>query len=256
VEEVPVSVIQIERVLNHSQTRGADRAVLFIVAYHAHDDGSGAHPSLDRLAQESGRGRVTVWRSLRRIEALGELRVVSGGEGTGDTNRYTVTIAHAPGRISRCDASCRREGLHGETLLAARRVSERNKKGFTLKPEPSGTNTSPSERDRRPPAAAARRSDSSARSPDSRIPPCLDAFATAHQKALGQPYPVVGGRDGAALRRALRTWEPAVMTATLPAYFADPWTCEHGPTVAKWVGMLPSLLHQTRRRSSSDGFVG
>ena len=38
-----MSVLQIERVMNHSHTRGTDRAVLIAVASHAHDDGSKSH---------------------------------------------------------------------------------------------------------------------------------------------------------------------------------------------------------------------
>jgi hypothetical protein len=49
-----VSTIQIERVLNHSQTRGPDRAILFVIAHHAHDDGTDAYPGLDHIARESG----------------------------------------------------------------------------------------------------------------------------------------------------------------------------------------------------------
>ena len=129
-----MSIMQVERVLNHSQTRGPARTVLLVIAYHAHDDGSGSHPGLDRIAQESGFGRATVARSVPRIEALGEMRVRRGGGGAGDTNAYTVTISHAPGRVARCDTSCR-QGSQGVT----KRVALSHEKGRSVRPEPSGT---------------------------------------------------------------------------------------------------------------------
>jgi hypothetical protein len=80
-------------------------------------------------------------RALLRVEVLGELRVDHhGGRGPRDTNRYSVTIPHPPGRVAPCDASCRREGSHP----VGKRVAARRGKGRTLRPEPSGTVKEPS----------------------------------------------------------------------------------------------------------------
>jgi hypothetical protein len=90
--------------------------------------------------------------------------------------------------------------------------------------------------------------------PDPRVRSLIAGFCQVHQAALGQPYLVMGGRDGAALKRALRMWDEPALTATLQPYFADPWALDHGPTIPKWVSQIPSLLRQAQ--GSSGGFVG
>jgi replicative DNA helicase len=49
----------------------------------------------------------------------------------------------------------------------------------------------------------------------------IGAFVAAHQKYLGTPYVVHGGRDGAALKRLLTQYSLNQVLACLPAYFAD-----------------------------------
>src|SRR5262249_7806040 len=65
--------------------------------------------------------------------------------------------------------------------------------------------------------------------PDPRVRSLIAGFCQVHQAALGQPYLVMGGRDGTALKRALRMWDEPALTATLQRYFADPWALDHGP---------------------------
>jgi hypothetical protein len=81
------------------------------------------------------------------------------------------------------------------------------------------------------------------------------AFVAAHQAALGQPYPVAGGRDGRAFTQALRLWDAPTIVAALPRYFADAWIRDHGPDVPKFCQRIPSLLH-AGTGEPARGFVG
>jgi hypothetical protein len=240
-----MSILQIERVLNHSQTRGSARTVLIAVAFHAHDDGSRSHAGLERLAFESGYHRATVARALARIEALGELHPEHrGGRGPRDTTRYTVTIAHAPGRVAGCDASCRRE----VSQSVAVRVATSRVKGRTVQPEPSGTVNEPSLFDDAPAAprrkAARQVAHKSARkdAPDSRVAVLLGLFCQTHEATLGTKYLCVGARDAVALKRALATYDEATIRTTLAAFFRDRTSrLRYGAKVTQFVDRIGTL---------------
>lgn len=85
----------IHAVVNHSQTKGTDRAILLILAFHA--DGKGeSFCGEKRIAKEAGIHNKTVSRRLPIIERTGELsikrhgRAVKTAGGVQYVNIYTI----------------------------------------------------------------------------------------------------------------------------------------------------------------------
>lgn len=60
-------------VLEHSESRLSDRLVLLALAEYAHDDGSMAFPAVETLARKARVGETTCRKSLRSLEADGEI---------------------------------------------------------------------------------------------------------------------------------------------------------------------------------------
>lgn len=102
-------------VLNHSRAQGTDKVVLLGIANH--DGDGGAWPSITTLARYANVSESAVIRSLRRLEATGELTTHLNGGGTVATrndrrpNRYEITLStgvaptlpRKPPRGSVCD---------------------------------------------------------------------------------------------------------------------------------------------------------
>jgi hypothetical protein len=87
----------IRSVLEHSSTKGAARMVLFALAYHAHPDGTGAWPSVQKLQAETALCRRSVQEALRKLEGLGEIER-AGRHDSGKTI-YTVRIVDEPRKV-------------------------------------------------------------------------------------------------------------------------------------------------------------
>lgn len=68
-----MSIQAVAWVLEHSQAKLADRLVLIAIANHADARGWNAWPSVEKIAEEAGVHEVTVWRSVKALEELGEL---------------------------------------------------------------------------------------------------------------------------------------------------------------------------------------
>jgi biotin operon repressor len=68
-----MSIQAVAWVLEHSQAKLADRLVLIAIANHADARGWNAWPSIEKIAEEAGIHEVTVWRSVKALEELGEL---------------------------------------------------------------------------------------------------------------------------------------------------------------------------------------
>lgn len=107
-----MSVESIAVVLHHSKATGTDRLVLLGVANHEGD--GGAFPSIDTLMKYTLVGRRAVQRSLRALEAMGELRTHPnrGGDvltrgGRQRPNLYEVLV--------RCPPDCDRTTQHRTT---------------------------------------------------------------------------------------------------------------------------------------------
>lgn len=111
-----MSLESLAMVLHHSRARGTDKLILIGIANH--DGDGGAWPSLETLATYGGHvDERTVRRSLRRLEALGEVQTyVQSGGPSGipawkRTNRYEVLLS--------CPATCDRTKNHRNIPLPA-----------------------------------------------------------------------------------------------------------------------------------------
>jgi hypothetical protein len=251
-----------ERVLNHSRTRGTDRGVLMVVAWHVRDDGSGCTAGLHRLADEAAYDPGTVVRALARIRSLGELhRDHRGGRGARDTSTYSVTIAHEPGSVARCTTSCRREVLQ----RAGGSIAARRDKYGAPPHEPSGTVReplldAPPVRRRAAKTVGPKPKAPDRPPPDPRIATLLCLFCTTHEQALGTRYLVEGGRDGARLKHALATYDEPTVRRAIVAYFADPdarrrFRCDL-PDLVRHIAVLTSRREAARPEPEDRTGIG
>ncbi|MDP9316928.1 MAG: helix-turn-helix domain-containing protein [Chloroflexota bacterium] len=89
-----MSYVCISRVLAHSRQTGSAKLLLIALADFAHDDGTGATPSIATLARLTGTGERNVQLLIRRLEQTGELccEIGAGPEGC---NRYTICVSAA-----------------------------------------------------------------------------------------------------------------------------------------------------------------
>ena len=93
-----MSYRHMQLVIDHSATRGPDRAILLALAFRANEKTGGCWPSLTTIAHDSGVTRRTVTRRLPCIAAAGEIIITHDGEsrwtngGKQASNRYTITI--------------------------------------------------------------------------------------------------------------------------------------------------------------------
>ncbi|WP_264032149.1 helix-turn-helix domain-containing protein [Cellulosimicrobium sp. SH8] len=133
-----MSVESMALALHHSRAKGTTKLVLLGIANH--DGDGGAWPALSTLARYAGGvDERTVRRSLRELEALGEIRVHVNGGGDRSTpgdrrpNLYEVLVA-CP---SNCDRTARHRLVDGGTSVSARptnggtRTSSRGSDGGT-----------------------------------------------------------------------------------------------------------------------------
>lgn len=75
----------------------AQREVLLALADHAEDDGTGAHPSVARLAWKTDLSESQVQRHLRALEQLGVIEAVAHVRGgRGHATEYSIHLEKAP----------------------------------------------------------------------------------------------------------------------------------------------------------------
>ncbi len=79
----------ISRVLAHSKQTGNAKLLLVAIAHFAHDNGTGATPSIATLARIIGTGERNVQLLLRKLEQSGEL-ICERGAGPNGCNAYTL----------------------------------------------------------------------------------------------------------------------------------------------------------------------
>ena len=232
-------------VLERSQVGPVARMVLVAIAERINNKRSAGRASLTDLARRSGASRAAVVRSLRLLEARGELRIERRA---GQPNQYALTLA---------------DRSRSETSVGARPVSERDRSGLGAIPDQSrsetrtgGTGGTGSLRVR---TSAHTRRRSAARTeptPDPRIRSLLDAFCERHTETLGQPYRVCGGRDGKHLKDALRLYDEPTIRRTLDAYFADRTArLRFGASVPQFVAQIATLAARTPDRPPLRNFT-
>ncbi len=87
-------------VVDHSKQKTSCYFVLLIIANHCHSDGTGAYPSIDRLARECRMSVRNVSRIIEKLEKSGELKI-ERNEGPKFTNLYSLPlIIRTPDRMS------------------------------------------------------------------------------------------------------------------------------------------------------------
>lgn len=103
-----MSVEHVALVLHHSRARGVAKLVLIGIANHEGDGGS--FPAMGTLATYANIDVSGVRRHIRKLEALGEVRVKVNGGGTRHTpehmrpNLYETTVS--------CPSNCDRTANH------------------------------------------------------------------------------------------------------------------------------------------------
>jgi DNA-binding transcriptional ArsR family regulator len=122
-------------VLNHSETRGADRLVL--VALASHQNGQAARPAISRLMHETKLERRSVFRSLARLEDAGLIEAMRKGPGRDGTNGYWVRT----GKVTDCHQYCCLDKGDLKSPVAERKVTSGHGK-VTLS-TPKGDSGSP-----------------------------------------------------------------------------------------------------------------
>jgi hypothetical protein len=78
-------------VWEHSKAKGSALLLLLAIADQAHDDGKGAYPGLERLANKCRQTVRNTQILIRKLEEIGELGV-SYGTGPHGTNEYTIPM--------------------------------------------------------------------------------------------------------------------------------------------------------------------
>lgn len=86
-----MSIRAMQSVWQHSKQSGGALVLLLAIADNAHDDGDGAYPSLDTLAQKARMTPRNVLILLKKLEADGEIRVEHGA-GPRGTNLYRLLL--------------------------------------------------------------------------------------------------------------------------------------------------------------------
>ncbi|CAK0747896.1 hypothetical protein CCP3SC15_1500013 [Gammaproteobacteria bacterium] len=80
----------------HSKQEGSALLLLLAIADHAHDDGTGAWPSTETLAEKTRQTRRNVQLLLRKLEQSGEL-MTARGEGPHGCNAYIINLSNFAG---------------------------------------------------------------------------------------------------------------------------------------------------------------
>lgn len=85
----PMSIVCLSHVMRYSEAKLGARLVLFVLAEHAHDDGSNAFPTVATMAERSRLTRKAVQTSLRRLEADGMI----AAEGFGPNGQVSYRVS-------------------------------------------------------------------------------------------------------------------------------------------------------------------
>jgi DNA-binding MarR family transcriptional regulator len=78
-------------VASYPNLSGADYAVAIALSTYVNSTTRDAWPSMQRLAADTNRARATVWRSVKRLEAL-KLLDVTHGRSNRKSNRYRLRL--------------------------------------------------------------------------------------------------------------------------------------------------------------------
>ena len=82
-------------VWNNSRQKGAALLVLLAIADHAHDDGGGAYPSLERIAFKARMAKRNAQRTIRALAEEGEL-IIHENQGPKGVHVYEIPMVTIP----------------------------------------------------------------------------------------------------------------------------------------------------------------
>jgi Helix-turn-helix domain len=108
-------------VASYPNLNGGDVAVAVMLSTYMNARSRDAWPSMDRLALDTNRNRSTVWRSLKRLEALNLLEITHA-RSRRKPNRYRPRIGHIDANPKRLARKTTPRGL----MLRTRNVNAAN----------------------------------------------------------------------------------------------------------------------------------
>jgi hypothetical protein len=92
--------------------------------------------------------------------------------------------------------------------------------------------------------------------PDPNVPDLIAVFVGLHHETLSQPYLPNWARDGACLKRAVRTWKRPDIERAMTVYFSErDARLQFGADIPAFVKRIATLLARDVA-STSRGFVG
>jgi Helix-turn-helix domain len=103
-------------------THRGDLLVLLVLADHAHDDGTHAFPSVEKIARKSRLSRRGTQLALRRLERLGAIEA-TGSEGPHRPRSYRVVMGEPTSPRTGCRGEVSGTEGRSETHVGAQRSS-------------------------------------------------------------------------------------------------------------------------------------
>jgi hypothetical protein len=263
-----MSFPMIKAVLDRSQARKTARLVLIELASLA-DEAAICFPTVEYLCARTGFHRTTIMRVLGELESDGLLVIERQHR---HANRYRISLPE-PGvfRVVESDSTADSLGSHRATPgVAQSDTGGRVERLHTIKDTVKNPSHAPAARRRF--AAAKHRAGGSLRSsgptgpktrpsdrtehPDPNIPDLIAVFVRLHHETLSQPYLPNWARDGACLKRAIRTWKRPDIERAMTVYFSErDARLQFGADIPAFVKRIPTLVARDRP-DSSPRFVG
>lgn len=133
-------------VIEHSPSKGADRLVLLMIAYHANESGGESWPSIETIKAETNLSRRAVCYSIDALVVCGQLEMTVGG-GRGHSNSYRVAMGKGANHdINSAAVAPFPQTVQTETVQSTTEtVQSTTLKGATFAPEPSSIVIEPTE---------------------------------------------------------------------------------------------------------------
>lgn len=132
-------------VWENSKASGSSLLLLLAIADFAHDDGTGAWPSIDTLAKKCRQTPRNVTFLLRKLEDAGELKVIVNG-GPHDCNAYSIPLSSGENFSPPLNTRAQNRTPGMKTSASG---GEKQESQFS--PDPSGTIIEPLQKQQEPP---------------------------------------------------------------------------------------------------------
>lgn len=212
------------RVWSHSQQRGGELLVMLALADFANDAGE-SWPSVPTLAQKARLTERQTQRVLKNLEESGELRRTKSNGGRNRRSHYFVTITENP------------------DIITVTKLHRKNNSEIcdteTLTPMSPALNRHRTVRKRRSEAA----------SPNPAVNQFKEFWATEYQKLFKIEYHFEHGKDGAAIKTMLGTFDLPTLKAQAEKFFTadDEWIQTKGGFT---IGVFRSQINKLNSTSS------